>query len=320
VTDSAGNVQLVFQEGGTTDLYYNHTTNEGASFVGASQLDNIVLNFINGQAIAVDSNRNPHVAMIQNDFANDRAYYLRSSDGGTTFTAPLTIDNGPGNNASSPAVGTNSAGTVVHVFFVQSNGVNNRGYYVRSTNSGTSFSAPTIVDSGTAQNVTNNQLRITSSGNPHIAFLQSDGTNARAYYRRSTDGGATFGTSVALDAGSTNPATALTLALDNSDNPHLMFSQSDGTASRCYYNHSTDGGASFSGPITVDSGPGRTCALGTFSLDNAGNPHVVMIQTDGTYNRIYYNYSNVGGRVFLGTKIIDAGTGLAASSPKIIAR
>jgi hypothetical protein len=152
---------------------------------------------------------------------------------------------------------------------------------------------------------------------PHVILVQ--GSPGRAYYRYSSDQGASFSTAIAVDNGSGLSASNVRVAVDKERGlPHVLVRQTDGSFNRAYYNRSADRGRSFLGTTRVDYTLGDSVSGINLFVDSSGNPHVFLEQLYSGLSRFFYTYSNDKGASFSTPVIIDANTGSSFQSGKIV--
>ncbi|HKV48532.1 MAG TPA: sialidase family protein [Candidatus Acidoferrales bacterium] len=150
-------------------------------------------------------------------------------------------------------------------------GCNKDVFFSRSTDQGTTFSAP--------QNLSNDG----SSGNPVIALDSQEHINAiwsgggHLFFSRSVDAGATFSSPLNI-AGVTNASLAFSaagyhpLVIDGAGNINVVWS--DTNTSQIFFARSTNGGVSFSTPLNI-SNYAAGASSPTMSLDASGGIDVV---------------------------------------------
>jgi hypothetical protein len=254
------------------------TWNSGASF---------------GQAIAVYSSGNIHVVWHDYTPGKGEIYYRRSTDGGATWLTSqrLTWNSG---NSSNPAIAVDSSGNP-HIVWMDGTPGNDEIYYKRSTDGGATWltSQRLTWNSGTSSYPA---IAVDSSGNPHTVWGDSTPGNCEIYYKRSTDGGATWLTSQRLTWTAEDsywPA----IAVDSSGNPHILWEDSPGTA-EIYYKKSTDGGTTWlkSQRLTWNSGDSYWPAI---AVDSSGQLHVVWSDNTIGNAEIYYKKSTNGGDAWM---------------------
>jgi len=146
-------------------------------------------------------------------------------------------------------------------------------------NSGGSYSPATAVD---------------SSGNIHVLWSDSTPGNYEIHYRKSSDGGATWGkirrlTWTSGDSG--YPA----VAVDPSGNLHFVWTDYTSGNDEIYYKKSTDGGTTWSTGkrLTWTSVASWRSAI---AVDSSGNLHLAWCEyIDSSHSDIYYEKSTDGG-------------------------
>jgi len=132
-----------------------------------------------------------------------------------------------------------------------------------------------------------------SSGNLHLVWFDSTPGLAKIYYKKSTDGGATWAANkrISWTSGwSGYPA----IAVDSSDNLHVVWWDSAPGNNEIYYTKSTDGGATWTASrrLTWTSGSSLYPAL---AVGFSGNLHLVWYDDTPGNSEIYYRKSSNGG-------------------------
>lgn len=171
--------------------------------------------------LKVDDNGHVHMACMLFDGSSGAGdiVYTKSTDGGTTFSSPLTIAptltalpnnagthivHGRDNTATSLAV----EGSNVYVSWCDFTGGEMRGFFSRSTDAGASFSAP--VEFG--QDIFGNGFYhlmpnvAADNGRVSITWYKVDSTNFETEYMlaESSDAGATFAAHAVISSGTTD--------------------------------------------------------------------------------------------------------------------
>jgi hypothetical protein len=127
-----------------------------------------------------------------------------------------------------------------------SNGKSSLKFY-KSTDGGKSFDAGTILGDD-VMNETEIEMKVGLNGYIHVFWENS--TDDILYYRRSTDNGNTFSSSVALTS-DMQWANAPRCFIENMNTIYLIFRAYGTTRPELYFVKSTDGGTSFGSPIRV---------------------------------------------------------------------
>jgi hypothetical protein len=120
-------------------------------------------------------------------------------------------------------------------------------------------------------------IAVDPSGNLHVVWQDNTPGNHEIYYKRSTDGGATWSASQRLTwttGGSLEPI----IAVDSSANLHVVWYDETPGKTEVYYKQSTDGGATWSTSqrLTWTSGKSDGPAI---TVDSSGHLHLVWYVT-----------------------------------------
>jgi hypothetical protein len=154
-------------------------------------------------------------------------------------------------------------------------------YFFNSDDGGSSFSAPSEIAAATTDGNHTPTLAVDADGNIYITWVDdSEGVGDwNIYVSKSTDGGTSFSTPVKVNSNCATAANyqANDIAVDESGNIHLAFCCGDGDWST-YYSRSTDGGASFSSDVQMDSSTASGWCVGTspkLGVGSDGNIYLV---------------------------------------------
>jgi len=152
----------------------------------------------NAWCVAASGNE-VHVVWMDNRDGNAEIYYKRSTDGGTSWGADTRLTN---NSAGSAYPSVTVSGLVVNVVWEDNRDGNDEIYYKRSTDGGTSWGADTRLTNNSAAS---ERPSVTVSGSVvHVVWDDGrDGSHPEIYYKRSTDGGTSWGADFRL---TNNPA------------------------------------------------------------------------------------------------------------------
>jgi hypothetical protein len=160
-------------------------------------------------AVATSGN-NVYVVWRDDTSGNDEILYRRSTDGGATFGDTVNLSDNVG-NSTQPAVAT--SGNNVYVVWRDDTSGNNEILYKRSTNDGATFGATINLSNNAGDSIT---PAVAASGD-NVYVVWTDGTpgNPEILYKRSTDGGATFGATINLSNNAGNSAQPAVAAFRN---------------------------------------------------------------------------------------------------------
>jgi hypothetical protein len=218
--DSSGHVHVVWNDdsSGNSEIYYMKSTNGGASWLPSQRLT-LTSGYSDDPAIAVDSSGNVHVVWDDDTPGNFEIYYMKSTNGGASWlpSQRLTWNNGSSINT---AIAVDTFGRV-YVVWPDFTPGNYEIYYRKSTNWGASWLP--------SQRLTWNSgisawpaIAVDSSGNIHAVWRDDTPGNYEIYYRKSTNGGASWLPSQRLTWNSSlsdSPA----ITVDSSGNIHVTW-------------------------------------------------------------------------------------------------
>ena len=268
------------------EIYYKRSTDGGLSWEADTRL---TTNASNSRlpSVAV-SGSTLHVVWYDERVGNWEIYYKRSTDGGSSWGPDTRLTNDPFASFY-PSVAV--SGSVVHVVWhdQRDNSGIDEIYYKRSTDGGTSWGT----DIRLTNNIHNQQYpSVTVSGTVvHIVWHDYRDGNSKIYYKRSTDGGTSWGTDTQLTNDSSG-AGYPSAAVSGSSLHVVWYDYRDGNP-EIYYKGSTDGGSTW-GPDTRLT---NTISDSWYSSVTASGSavHVVWYDNrDGNYE-IYYKRSTDGG-------------------------
>ncbi len=184
---------------GNYEIYYKRSTDGGTSWGTDSRLTNNP-GISNYPSVAVSG---PVVHVVWSDSRDTGIYYKRSTDGGTSWGADERLTNSTAAFATSFRTSVSVSGMVVHVVWHDLRDGNIEIYYKRSPDGGVSWGGDTRLTSFTGQSV---NPSVTVSGSVvHVVWEEQRDGNPEIYYKRSSDGGISWG-----------PDTRLTNATGNS--------------------------------------------------------------------------------------------------------
>ena len=293
--DSTNQLHVIWSEaiGGYGEIFYKSSTDSGISWSFSKRLT-----WNSGDStlpyLAVDSGDNLHVVWSDDSFGNYEIFHKKSTNGGTSWTAPNRLVWTSGITWQ-PRIAIDS-GNNLHVVYYDTTPGKSEIYYKKSSNGGTSWSAV---------------KRLTwNSGNSQVPFLAVDSNNTlhlfwqdgtpgvfEIFYKNSLDGGNTWSGAIRL-TWNTNWSMLPVAAVDTNDDIHLVWR--DGAtipspdAYEIYYRKSTNSGTSWSGlkRLTWNSG---NSTFPWVITDPADNPTIVWSdQTPGNWE-VYFKESSDGG-------------------------
>jgi len=171
--DLAGNLNVVWANDspGNFDIFVSRSTDGGVHFSGPKNISNS-LGSSSNPFIGVDAGGNINIVWADNTPSdiNPDIFFVRSGDGGATFSAAQNLSQNSG-FSSSPWL-TVDAGANINVAWEDKTPGNKDIFFARSTDSGTTFSTPLNLsgDSGLSLAA---QIAADKNGNINVAWQDS---------------------------------------------------------------------------------------------------------------------------------------------------
>jgi len=268
--DSNDSLHVVWSDytPGPDEIYYKKSTDGGGTWQTKR------LTWSNGYSyspnIAIDTSDHIHVVWYDNtDWSSGlyEIYYKKSTNGGATWSSTRRISWNSG-YSKRPEIATDAGGQV-HVVWSDDTSGSYEIYHKKSTNGGITWSGVrrlTWLSGSSIYPV----VCTDSSNNVHVVWHDDTPGNWEIYYKKSTDGGATWITKrLTWDVSSSmRPA----IATDSKGFVHIVWNGLN-------YKRSTDGGNTWE-PKRLISG-GRSGSIEISSLDN-----IYVVMESGS--EIYY--------------------------------
>ena len=283
LSSSGSNLHAVWQDtrDGNGEIFYKRSTNEGLTWESDIQLTNLVSSKSLPSISA--SGSNIHIVWQDNRNSNAEIYYKRSTDGGSNWDADVRLTNNPA--VSQDAV-TKAEGTAVNVIWRDTRSGNYEIFYKRSTDNGNTWSADTMLTNHTTGLASSISLTSTGS-NLHVAWSDSrNSDDYEIYYKRSTNGGISWGTDTRL----TNELriSETPEITSNSNEVHVVWTdlRDSNINSEVYYKRSTDNGNTWSADTRLTI---YAYAMNPDVMLSGSIVHVTWHTVSGS--EIYYNRS-----------------------------
>jgi len=246
--------------------------------------------------VATDLNDDIHIVW-QDSY---KIFYNRSTDDGVTWSGAKRL---AWNLTKSypPSIATDLNNHIHAVWYDWTPG-NGEIYYNRSTNGGVNWIGAKRL-TWSARSSYAPEIAVDSSGIIHIVWEEEDSfypNNREIYYKRSTDGGATWSGTKRLTWSSSHSGWAA-IAADASGHIHVIWNSDLSGNYEIYVKKSTNGGISWSGAkrLTWNTGESRQPAIAS---DSSSNIHAVWYDWTPGNMEVYYKRSTNGGVSWSGTK------------------
>ena len=276
--DASGNIYVVWEDDAIfpqQNILFSYSTDQGKTFSSPLNLSKSTTGAFNPR-IAVDSQGGINIVYVDNPGNIDTVYFTRSTDGGKTFSQPLNVSSPQGgqSDATTPEIAVDASGHI-HVVWVNSN-INFGVFYSRSTDNGSSFSAPKDLDANTSQSFAPQVAVDATNGNVYVVWddlLTTPKSQIQIFFSASTNNGLAFSASQNISNDSGN-ASSPQMALDSNGNINVVWTDNSPGNNQIFFSRSSNQGTTFSAATTVFN----QTAMSTNSLvaaDANGNIFVV---------------------------------------------
>lgn len=326
-----------FQGSRDGDVFMRASTDGGSTFSAPTPM------FIGGSApagsrrgaefvVAPDGTIHA-VRLITTGTSSTDVEYVRSTDGGASFSQPVSLTGDDDDAAQDyPCIAVDSSG-IVYVAYVD-NRDKHRGesyydhiYFTRSTDKGTSFTEPKRISlmpdgKGGSCECCNTGIAASPEGDVYVAFRSNVDNNRDVYIARSRDAGQTFDTAIRAASESWKifacPMAGPSIALDREGTAHVAWKDVRGSAGGKQYVY-----------YTTLRKAASACALDyriSESMIRANYPSLgitpdgaILCATENVQSGetgAYYLYSLDGGNSF-GQEMTLAGAALLPGTPVV---
>jgi hypothetical protein len=292
--DGNGNVYVVWEDKNNlgSNISFNRSVDNGASFLGPKSLSNDSASSVNPQ-LAVDSSGNVSVIWADNAPGTYNIFFTRSNDKGVTFPILKNISNN-GGNSGSPQISVDGSGNVYAVWqgTVQPASKDDI-FFAHSPDGGTTF-GPLVNLGNTLSTEPFPALIVDAAGSVNVSWTDSSLGNPQTFFTQSTDRGATFAATQNLsnDAGF---ASGVQMAADSKGNLDVVWSDDAPGANQIFFSRLPTAKKANQPPV-ANAGPdqmvdctGHSCALvtldGTKSSDPDGDA-LSFVWTDESKNLV----------------------------------
>lgn len=286
---------------GNDEIYYKRSSDSGVSWgIDTRLTNNAAVSWFPSLAV-FDSSITASVHIVWQDTRdsnNAEIYYKRSTDGGISWGTDVRLTN---NNSSSqnPSIAMSGSGSqaLVHVIWYDFRDGNYEIYYKRSTNAGINWEPDLRLTNNIAPSLFP-AIRVSGS-TLHVVWHDVRDGNYEIYYKRSSDGGSSWGADTRL----TNNSTASlfpSLTIPGSGSPapvHIVWYDNRDGNDEIYYKRSLDGGISWENDIrlTNNAASSGNPTILTSGFGTAAPLHIVWQDFRNGNYEIYYKRSLDGG-------------------------
>jgi hypothetical protein len=274
---------------GNYEIYYKRSADGGVSFEADSRLTNNTASSFS-PSVSV-SGLVVHVIWNDRRDGNYEIYYKRSTDAGISWGADTRLTN---NSAHSQFSSVAVSGSAVHVVWRDIRDGNYEIYYKSSIDGGVSFGADTRLTNNLSGS---DGPSVSVSGSAvHVVWYDSRDGNYEIYYKRSIDGGISWGAETRLTNNSFL-STKVSVAVSGSV-LNVTWVDTRDSYNEIYYKRSTDGGTSWEADTRLTIHTGTSSASDPSVSVSGSVVHVVWHDDRDGNTEIYYKSSSDGGVSF----------------------
>jgi hypothetical protein len=299
-----------------SEVFYRRSTDGGATFTAPVKLHPTGA-LARESAFTIDPTGRIFVVWSGRFIADPtpRIYFVKSTDGGASFSAPLAI-NGNTGYAVLPNIAADRSGNLVVGWYDLSGDAPVVGWS-RSTNAGTSFSTPVaIFDSPNV--FTRPAVAIDSKNNAYLAWIQQSSSASVIRLAVSKAGGAFGAPTTATDSSILSFAPDLAVGPDDSLGlaTYTRAIVSNLAQNRVIaFQRSTNGGTSFSSPVFLSSAADQSY-VPAIVFEPSGAIDVVWEEFDGNdlQSDVWVARSTNGGAGFSAPVNLSRNGGLSGGS------
>ncbi len=290
---------------GNLEIYYKRSLNNGFNWGSDVRLTNN--SAVSMSPSVATSSSCVYIVWQDNRDGNNEVYFKYSTDGGTTWSSDTRLTN---NSLDSGEPSISVSETTLHIVWKENRDGNYEVYYKHSTDGGISWGADTRLTNNT---YSSEWASISSFGsNVHIAWREDRDGNWEIYYKRSTDGGTSWGADTRLTndvAASHCPSISASNTLINV----VWYDNRDGN-DEIYYKRSTNNGSNWGTDVRLTNNSGYSQCPSVSSTSTSVN--VVWQDNRDGNDEIYYKNSSDGGANW-GTDIRLTNNPLNSRNPSI---
>jgi BNR repeat-like domain len=293
VAASGQHVYVIWSEASSgataTDGYYlRYSSDSGATFGAKSNLSTLFGVPTFGNCAMAASGNSVFLSCTQAVSGNNEIVVARSNDNGATFSAPQNVSLSPSAGSAKSRIA--ASGSNVYVAWEENAASASEIFMASSADSGVSFGTPTNMSQTTGFSSISVTL---DADNSKVWLVWSDRSlgNDEVFYRRSTDGGATF--SAAENLSSTSSGSSMSFVKGKGSQVWVAWTDPNpaGTLPDVYVRGSSDGGATFSDTLNISNS----------ATINSNQPRIGLTDLavslfwgePASFREVYYSYQEL---------------------------
>ncbi len=308
---------------GLTDKASNVATAPNSNFVapGWNLLGEILdinpTEFASHSFIAIDLKGNPIVAWNESNGTSFNLYVKKLVGNTWTLVGKTVLNvNTDEDSLFIPSIAIDSSGNPI-VAWSEYDDISSNIHVKKLVSNTWTLVGKTVLDAKTNHGAYRPSIAIDSSGNPIVAWYESDGTSHNIYVKKLVGNTWTLVGKTFLDAKTNRDAFSPSIAIDSKGNPIVAWHETDGTSSNIYVKKLVGNTWTLVGTTFLDAKTDYMAFSPSIAIDSKGNPIVAWYEFDGSSNNIYVKKLVDNTWTLVGTTFLDAKTNQGAFSPSI---
>lgn len=283
IAASGENIHVAWEEyrDGNQEIYYKRSLNGGANWSSDIRLTNhFEISWF--PSITVSSGNIIHLVWQEKRDGNFEIYYKRSTNNGTNWSSDVNLNNAP-QDGSWPMITAN--GDILHLVWSDLRNGYSQIFYKKSTNAGLNWSSDLPISTGTS--ISHWPAVSAAGSNVYVTWHDYRDGNKEIYFKRSADGGASWGPDVRLTnqfADSENPVVS-----SQGNNVFIAWMDTRDFNKEIYFKISTDAGLNWQSDLRLTDNSAVSeyprIAVGSSSI------HVIWEDSRDGNKEIYYKTS-----------------------------
>ncbi len=301
VTTIGSNLYLVWQDsvnGDNNDIFFSKSTDGGSTWSSPLNLTPTRGSFINDELtprIATDG-ANLYVTYTFTASGSPEIFFLKSTDGGSTWSTPINISN---NSSFSGSPDIITVGNDLYVFWKDRAPGAFSLFFSKSTDGGNTWSTPQFI----ARDIDAPPRAATDGTNLYVVWNDNfvpppNGKFAEVFFSKSTDGGSTWSTPLINISKSEFAASNSPQIVAIGPNLYVVWFEATPQSWEILFSKSIDAGSTWSTPINISNTPAGSSFWPDITTDGINLYAVWRDSFDPTDPQILFSESTDAGNTW----------------------